>query len=370
MNDLFKMPNIKDDCNFWMVRTKSGWFYNEFIRDEFIAIGWNSIDKAAISNYGSSEELKQRIKRDYAEKRPGSALNKCRRFIYDVKENDIVMIVGQGKMTFAVVGKYFENNQFTLANELETNKKIETSNITSEFTTCPYNKRRKIKVITEIEESKINPYLYKASAVNMHSLSSLNDYAERILSACYDIYIWKNNISITFRVEKESSIDAFHLAEFINSTAKLVSNRKEYDIAIKTSLYSPGDIILQIFDFAKDNALLIAIAYFVIFGGKFKDCEFNSIFGLVKSIMNRKHNDRLKELEIENQELQNQKLEQEIIGQKIQNETRKHDNQINLVSETLPDIYKTSQELKITPRDGNIISIEQFKSMLDGNADK
>lgn len=49
MTQILDIPSIKNDTNFWMVRAKRGFFFDEFIRNEFIAIGWNSVTKAMIS---------------------------------------------------------------------------------------------------------------------------------------------------------------------------------------------------------------------------------------------------------------------------------------------------------------------------------
>ena len=35
MDDIFEIPIVNRDCNFWMMRTKTGWFYKEFINDKF-----------------------------------------------------------------------------------------------------------------------------------------------------------------------------------------------------------------------------------------------------------------------------------------------------------------------------------------------
>lgn len=43
MTQILDIPSIKNDTNFWMVRAKRGFFFDEFIRNEFIAIGWNSV---------------------------------------------------------------------------------------------------------------------------------------------------------------------------------------------------------------------------------------------------------------------------------------------------------------------------------------
>lgn len=60
MTQILDIPSIKNDTDFWMVRAKRGFFFDEFIRNEFIAIGWNSVTKAMISqNLTRSQSVRQ-----------------------------------------------------------------------------------------------------------------------------------------------------------------------------------------------------------------------------------------------------------------------------------------------------------------------
>ena len=95
MTQILDIPSIKNDTNFWMVRAKRGFFFDEFIRNEFIAIGWNSVTKAMISlnlTRSQSDRLKASIKATYDESKPGTSLNKCIRFCYELKAGDIAVI--------------------------------------------------------------------------------------------------------------------------------------------------------------------------------------------------------------------------------------------------------------------------------------
>ena len=72
MTQILDIPSIKNDTNFWMVRAKRGFFFDEFIRNEFIAIGWNSVTKAMISQNltrSQSDRLKASIKATYSLRR-------------------------------------------------------------------------------------------------------------------------------------------------------------------------------------------------------------------------------------------------------------------------------------------------------------
>lgn len=90
---------IPNTCSFWMIRTKSGVYYNEFIRNKYIAIGWNAVLKSALLE-ATEDNLHRLIETYYTDKQPGAALNKCRRFLENMKPGDIVMILGEKKSFF------------------------------------------------------------------------------------------------------------------------------------------------------------------------------------------------------------------------------------------------------------------------------
>ena len=118
----FNIPQIDKNTNFWMVRTKRGFFFDEFINQGFIAIGWNSIMKSMVSatmTKGQTERLKECIKKDYGENKPGTSLNKCVRFCHELKNGDIAVIVDNGRIAFAYVGDYYEDlaSEFTVEAE-------------------------------------------------------------------------------------------------------------------------------------------------------------------------------------------------------------------------------------------------------------
>ena len=95
-NIFHNIPTISADTNFWMIRTKQGFFFNEFLSNEYVAIGWNLITHAKIKGgltRAQADRLKAQIKETYGEAVPGAALNKCTRFCDDIKTGDIAMIV-------------------------------------------------------------------------------------------------------------------------------------------------------------------------------------------------------------------------------------------------------------------------------------
>ena len=87
----YTIRNIDEDKKFWMVRTKKGFFFQEFINNKFIALGWNAITQE--TDFGKSQEdvLRDLIKNKYGDSRPTGAINKCKSFIFDISVGDYIL---------------------------------------------------------------------------------------------------------------------------------------------------------------------------------------------------------------------------------------------------------------------------------------
>lgn len=232
--------------------------------------------------------------KEYDESKPGTSLNKCIRFCYELKAGDIAVIVDNNRVAFAYIGEYYEEQSPTLTVELEkeVHQQIEKANPNTDTFTCPYIKRRKITLIKVLTaDDTISPYLQSAIARNWHSLSDLNEYAELVLSGCFDTVLFKDKLTVTFRVKRKEEINVLDLANFVLCAARLLSDDKPETVQVKTTLHSPGDVILQIWNFAQENAFPLLICYMAIFGGKAGDYEFHSIIGVIKGIINHKYDE-------------------------------------------------------------------------------
>lgn len=53
----FDIPTFDKNTNFWMIRTKQGFFFDEFIRNGFVAIGWNFIIETKIGIKPDSDQI-------------------------------------------------------------------------------------------------------------------------------------------------------------------------------------------------------------------------------------------------------------------------------------------------------------------------
>ena len=237
------IPQISDTTNFWMVRSKQGVFYNEYVAGGYIAIGWNPLTEAVLSGSHDDDYYKQILKdSNYPDKMPGTALNKCRRFIEEIKSGDIAMIVGRSEIAFATIGDYFEVDLDTATSEkeLEIHTQIETGTYLG--LNCPYKKRRHISIISKVDLSSAPPMVYKCLVSNRHSLSSLNEYADAILSCCYDLSVYSNRLIIKYHIRQPRDINPFDFSLFTLSMADLISDDRR-ELTGKYNLNSEGDVV-------------------------------------------------------------------------------------------------------------------------------
>lgn len=366
MTQILDIPSIKNDTNFWMVRAKRGFFFDEFIRNEFIAIGWNSVTKAMISQNltrSQSDRLKASIKATYDESKPGTSLNKCIRFCYELKAGDIAVIVDNNRVAFAYIGEYYEEQSPTLTVELEkeVHQQIEKANPNTDTFTCPYIKRRKITLIKVLTaDDTISPYLQSAIARNWHSLSDLNEYAELVLSGCFDTVLFKDKLTVTFRVKRKEEINVLDLANFVLCAARLLSDDKPETVQVKTTLHSPGDVILQIWNFAQENAFPLLICYMAIFGGKARDYEFHSIIGVIKGIINHKYDEDKKKIELRKLSAEADLAEQQALKQKLENIETMRRLQLSSVDAYAEPLATAAKNLAVQPSSATIIDITKI----------
>lgn len=362
------IPIINDDCNFWMIRTNRGVFYEEYIKGNFIAIGWNYLTESNLknSNKDSNERLKEALAEIYSEVRPQSSINKCHKFIFDLKKDDIVVIMGNQNIAFAKIGDYYIecNKNTSLEKEKEVRKLIGSNK--NVIALCPYSKRRKIEIIKEISVDLLSPYLANSIISNHHSLSSLNDEAELVLSSCYDIFIYNNNLINTFKVQQKENIDSLDYATFVYNVTKILNLISlDSKIIIKTNVHSCGDIILTVLNYIKEYWYAFAILYIIIFGGKFKDFEFNSIWKVISNLIHYKERKEsneqrkiLNELDIESKRKDIKLKDLQIL-----------EKEKELLQSSVKDINESAKALEIKQVDPKIIDINFGSKVNEDSSD-
>lgn len=313
---------ISDNIRFWMIRTKKGYFYREFVKKGYVALGWNEIHQS--TDISDEEKIKEYIKETYKDKRPGLALNKCKNFMSEIKENDILVIPSEGskKLTFAFAKEYYEDFSWTLEEELDVTYKIDNKKIEINSVPCPYVKRRKIEVIKTVENIGLNYHLLSAIS-SYHGVCNFDDYGKYILDCIYDIYVYKNDISFSINVTKKDPIKPREVTNLMYGLTEYLCAFVDED-SLETAIYlnSPGKVkinLKKIADKFNKNKWCLLMFLIILTGGSVKDAKLPGVAQVFKDFHTMNIYVKQQEEELESKQLKNELQKAEIDGKKIEN---------------------------------------------------
>ena len=309
-----KIPSIEPETNFWMIRSKGGYFYNEYINYGFIALGWNYIDKTTSFSNTNLQLLKEGIADRYGEKRPMLAINKCRRFIEEIKVGDYIIIPNDGSSEIAIgiAGEYYEIEELDYSKELVAIKRIDNRECEVDSISCPYKKRRQIKVLLRVSSKRIGHKLLRAIS-SYHGLSDMNEYAEDILNCVYNCYEYKSNLIYAVNIAKKEQLKLRELSKLFYNVTELFCNVIDEDyLSVTVNLNSPGKFVVTLqggYEKIKKGAIPLLAIYLFVFGGSGFGFDFP---GLAGGIINVIQEVRMMDIEVE-------KAEAELNGMQLDN---------------------------------------------------
>lgn len=290
--------------NYWLVRTYSGNYYEQFRNHNFIGIGWNEItlnDMSKIDFKTPTKELKHNRKtklnllaskvqfpkdKDFASDESKAnagvrAIHQIWTFIKELKKGDIVIIPS-------------ENSDYYSFGEIEESSVILASSMEINATNCDLIKRKKIKWIKfDYPREKLDSNYLKFLRVQS-TITKISDYKYFVEKTISNTFILNSQSYFVLNVKRREELYPSHyraILKLIEETEKLIlleTGDKIEEIEIKSNVQSEGDLILisnylpYIFYFAF-TVLILAGA-----GVKFIGLEFNTkgVEGLVNKILN------------------------------------------------------------------------------------
>lgn len=308
--DNFAIPKIPEETRFWMIRTQKGYFYNEFIKKKFVALAWNNIDAQTDLSEDARERLKDEIVVTYKEiSRPSTVINKCANFIHEISAGDILVIPSKGSkyITFAIAGEYFEDPSKTVELEQTVIYRINNNDVDVNDVSCPYKKRRHIRLLRTIESEDLNYSLYRAIS-NHHGISNFDNYAYQILNKLYNCYSYRDSTVLVYNIRKNTPIKPRELSQLIyGNTECLCSIISEERLSTQMNLNSPGDVVYilkEAYEFAKENWAMIFGLLVFLGGGSALSFNVPGIIDIIKNIACLPQDIKSKELENESRELE------------------------------------------------------------------
>lgn len=268
MEELIKyIPRIPEDQRYWFVRTNAGEYYDSFVNEGFIGIGWNQIElKYLKENRPLDDIIREKYKK---ENRPNYVANQIKTFCYDIKQGDIVLIPSS-KSAYIHFGIVQDEEPYEEDMPIEVENIEEHSELLFEYEgVCPYRKRRRVKWIKVIKRDNLDPQLYKL-IYSQHTISNADGYAEYIDKSLFDFYVKGDKCHFILHVRKKEHIKARHLIPFMSDLLEIAERNKvnfDDEIDIKVSVQSPGTIELIGYI---PKIIIFSLAMVTILGGRIK----------------------------------------------------------------------------------------------------
>lgn len=253
----YNIPLISEDRHYWFVRTDSGLYFDDFLINGYIAIGW---DYLSPNHFISTEEnmlisleaLKNLIATnesfdEYDSERAIKAeitkiINKVKYFICDMSVGDVVIIPSKDKESILVgiiTGTVKEVENYV--------ESYRVANPDSIVEPCPYKKRRTVHWLKQLEKKSLDMYLAKAIQAHQ-AITNLDEYANYINRNLFDNYIINDNFHSLIRTTTDADLTLTDL-HFLTSlyVEKVTELSQQFglsitsdDIKIKINIHCPG----------------------------------------------------------------------------------------------------------------------------------
>lgn len=257
-----EVPKIADNRNYWLVRTDSGLWFEEFSNEGYIAVGWDALKDEKDFSLDDKENAIQIIEDMYPDNSAGHIYGTLKRFRHDLEIGDIIMIPSEKSETinFGIVKskEYFHD----------------VSDTEVDMDSCPYRRRRVVKWLKKVYRKQMEPQLFKMMQSH-HTITNASDYGLYIDKTLNTLYIKKNTLHSVFNVEVYKDLTYEHLRDLINLPEivndLLFEEREKLIFESKIRLQSPGDWLLMATESAALRLFIISafIKQFLV-GGEIK----------------------------------------------------------------------------------------------------
>lgn len=235
------IPTIPVDQKYWFIRTNAGEYYDDFVNEGFVGIGWN---KVQLSHLDISVPLGDIVKEKYPDATKANYVaNQIKIFSQEIKKGDIVMVPSTKSkyIHFGVIDDdaAFEEDLPIELEDIENHPELEFNYEGA----CPYRKRRKVNWISVKRREKLDPQLYRL-IYSQGTISNAKDYSEFIDRTLFDFYIKGEKCHMILHVEKQGNIKGNKLVQFMGDILDIAeeNNDTEEEVDLKVSVQSPGTI--------------------------------------------------------------------------------------------------------------------------------
>lgn len=257
-----EVPEISNIRNYWLVRTDSGLWFEEFSNEGYVAVGWDKLKDENNFSLDNKEEAIKIIEKLYPDNSAGHIYGTLNRFRSELDVGDVIMIPSEKSETinFGIINsdEYF----------------AEVSDTEVDMDSCPYRRRRNVRWLKKVYRKQLEPQLFKMMQSH-HTITTATDYDLYIDKTLNSLYVKNEVLHSVFNVQidRDLSYNALrklvNLPDFVNEIVFEDSEGLTFESKIR--LQSPGDWLLM----ATENAALrlLIISLFIkqaLVGGEIK----------------------------------------------------------------------------------------------------
>lgn len=279
------LPMVNPERKYWLIRTDSGEYYEEFRDNNYIAINYNEISvfdlnriRSDPKNKALKDGIKNKIKVAYSTEEKGEesvsrsrsiAIGQLLKFVHDIKKGDVVVIPSH------------HSDLFSFGEVLETPPFIANAGV------CRFAKRKKVKWLKkDFSRSTIDAQLY--AFIHAHqAINNIEDYKEGINRTLFDFYTINGKSTLILRLKKQGAINPFEIKELYDNLLFFIEEFSAYNnqkidkesINVKFNLQSPGIIVFA----GILVSALVLIGVFTALSGGENSTEFDPTTGKFKT---------------------------------------------------------------------------------------
>lgn len=260
-----RVKQIPSERNYWLIRTDSGKFFTDFITNNYVAIGWDEFSSKEYFSNHDEKKAKEQISKTYPnEQRPGYIYNQIKRFIFDIKKDDMILIPSENSSCIAF-GTVIE--EFYIRPEQQ-------NIFNTHYNKCKFRKSIRVKWESMIPKEKLDPY-FKMLLFTHTTISNVNDYKHFINRLLYSAYILDDITHVTFNITTNQNINVSDLLKFLTLVSQdsidvfnqiTGENLDKNSIQLKINVQSPGPV--EFIGYATGGIIIICAVCALLFGIK------------------------------------------------------------------------------------------------------
>jgi restriction system protein len=234
------VAEVPQKTNYWFVRTDYGKYFDTFVKNEFIGIGWNNISLEELKNKNSEQAIREKLIKSekFDPNKPSTKgkvttiVNKLNHFI-NLKKGDIIIIPSRNSSRYA----------FGTIVSSQTDIDIEKS------FNCEFYKRKKVKWLAVKNIQQLDPNFYRIK-ISRHTISKLEGYSVYIDNVTNTLYRKNDYTHFVLDITTTKDVNVNSLISLIENMQFLINKINEhYSLgeaidknSIRLNLQSPGKI--------------------------------------------------------------------------------------------------------------------------------